>query len=106
MPIVAADTSGPPQIAAWQLAELNAPAAPRSTGCWAAVTQQQCDQIHYQQAQDHAAVVLWSLIGLCLLIVMAYRLRVVSRALRLVDRAAYALGVDSRRIAARWRERA
>jgi hypothetical protein len=54
-----------------------------------------------------AGVIVWSVLLAAVLLVFTHRAirRGMVRTLRLADRAAYALGIDSHRIAARWRER-
>jgi len=71
--------------------------------CDALVTQQQ----RYQAGYDAFAALV---VAGALLLIVAYlgrhrARRAAASVLRFVDRCAYALGIDSRQVAARWRER-
>ena len=96
MPLISSD-GAPVQINSGQLREI-------------AITQQ-IDADRLQAQHDalvfDATVAVWSVLLAAVLLVLTQRAirRGTARTLRLVDRAAYALGIDSRRIVARWRER-
>lgn len=85
----------------------DADALPTSPPWTAEQTAQDAAVQRYHAAQNDAAILSGLFLGGAVLALMAYGLRHrARRALvaiwRLIDRAAYAVGIDSRRIAARW----